>query len=418
MNDFNLSGELSEEERILKANANKFAREVMRPISQQLDEMNGAEIVAPESPYWDFMRQAYEIGYHKLAFPEAVGGEGLTPAQIQIVMEELAWGSVGLTLSLNTTFEAVVAMSTPQPEEYVKEFTIPFTMCKDGTVSGCWGITEPDHGCDSGAIFSPSFHDPKIVPSCTARLKGDEWVINGQKASWVSGATTAKTILLSAGVDPTTGFAGNGMFIFSLDRPGVSKGPPLEKMGMRDMTECEIFFDDVHVPKKALVVPPLAYEFALAAHLSMTLPMVGVWATGLARAAFEEALAYAKQRIQGGKLLIEHQDVQIKLFDMYRKVEASRQLCRAVFTHNWNMNNPPEKRSLAEAMAAKSYGCKVAMEVAHDAVSIFGGLGISKEVLVEKLYRDARTLSIADGPVDMLTIQGGYEITHPSIFSV
>jgi acyl-CoA dehydrogenase len=248
LSDFSISGELSEEERTLKANAHQFAKEVMRPISQQLDEMNAVDIVAPKSPYWVFMRQAYEIGYHKLAFPEIVGGAGLTPAQVQIVMEELAWGSIGLTISLNTTFEAVVAMTVPQPEEYIKEFTIPYTQCKDGTVSGCWGVTEPDHGCDTGAMFMPSLHDPKITPSCTARLKGDEWIINGQKAAWVSGGTTAKTILLSAGVDPTMGFAGNGMFIFSLDRPGVSKGPPLEKMGMRDMTECEIFFDDVHDP--------------------------------------------------------------------------------------------------------------------------------------------------------------------------
>jgi acyl-CoA dehydrogenase len=184
-------------------------------------------------------------------------------------------------------------------------------------------------------------------------------------------------------------------------------------MGMRDMTECEIFFDDVHVPNKALVVPPQAYEFAMAAHLCMTMPMVSVWATGLARAAFEEALAYAKQRVQGGMPLTEHQDVQVKLFDMYRKVEASRQLSRAVFNYNWG--NPPEKRSYAHALAAKSYACNVAMEVANDAIHIFGGLGISKKVLVEKFYRDARTLAIADGPVSMLAVQGGYEITHPSM---
>ncbi|MFH0768413.1 MAG: acyl-CoA dehydrogenase family protein [Chloroflexota bacterium] len=304
MSYFDLNMNLSETELVLKANANKFAREVMRPISIQLDQMTAEEAIAPESPFWDFMRKAYELGYHSLPFPEIVGGAGLTPPQMAIVMEELAWGSIGLTLALHTTLDAVVA--TAGTAEQVKEFTIPYCQCKDGSVVGCWGITEPDHGSDTGMLFFPFSRDPKIKSQCTARLKGDEWIINGQKSAWVSGGTIAKSILLHAQVDPTMGLAGTGMFIFSLDRPGVSRGKPHAKIGMRDCNHGELFFDDVHVPKEALVIGPENYEAAMAAHLCLTLTMVGIWSTGLARACYEETLAYARERVQGGKLLIEH----------------------------------------------------------------------------------------------------------------
>ena len=401
--------DLSEEEITLKENANKFAREVMRPLSIKLDQMTAEEVIAPESPFWDFMRKAYELGYHKLPFPEEVGGAGLTPPQIEIVMEELGWGSTGLTLALHTTLDAVMAMAGP--EELIKEFTIPYCQCEDGSVVGCWAVTEPDHGSDTGNVFLPIFRDQNIKPQCKARLKGNEWIINGQKAAWVSGGTIGKSVLLHTQIDPTMGFAGSGLFIFSLDRPGVSRGKPQEKLGMRECNHGEIFFDDVHVPKEALVIGPEIYEAVFAAHLCLTLTMVGTWATGLARAAYEETLAYAGERVQGGKPLIEHQAVQVKLFDMFRKVEASRQLSRAAFIYNWS--NPPEKRSLVHAIAAKSYATQIALEVSNDAIHIFGAFGLTNEVPVEKFFRDARTLMICDGPSDALTLQGGYGITHP-----
>jgi len=406
---FELNMDLSETELALKANANKFAKEVMRPISIELDQMTAEEVIAPESPFWDFMRKAYELGYHTLPFPEIFGGSGLTPLQTALVMEELAWGSIGLTLALYTSFDAAMAMAGSS--ELVKEFTIPYCQCKDGSVVGCWAVTEPEHGSDTGMLFFPSFRDPNIKPQCTARLKGDEYVINGQKSAWVSGGTIAKSVLLHAQVDTAKGFAGSGFFIFKLDRPGVSKGKPQEKLGMRECNHGEIFFDDVHVPKEALVIGPENYEAAFAGHLGMTLTMVGIWATGLARAAYEEALAYARERIQGGMPLIEHQTVQVKLFDMYRKVEASRQMARAPFIYNYS--NPPEKRSLLHALAAKSYATQIALEVSNDAIHIFGAMGLTNEVPVEKFFRDARTIMIADGPSDAIAAQGGYYITHP-----
>jgi len=414
MDYFDLNMGLSEEDIALKTNANKFAREVMRPISIQLDKMSPEEVIAPESPFWDFFRQAYQLGYHKLAFPEAFGGPGLSLLQVALVMEELAWGSFGLTLSLNTSFEAAVAMEGS--EEDIKNFTIPYTSCTDGSYIGSWAITEPDHGSDTVMPLYPSFRDPKIGSNCRARLDGDEWVITGQKSAWCSNGTLANHIFLMCQIDSSMGHAGSGMFMFSLDRPGVAKGKPWNKLGCRDYNQGEIFFDQVRVPKNALVVGPENYEAALAGHLSMTTPMVGVWATGLARAGFEEALAYARERVQGGKKLVEHGSVQQKLFDMFRKIEASRQLSRAAFIYNWS--NPPEKRVLEYGMAAKTFATQTAVEVTYDAVQILGGNGLSKEYIVEKLYRDARMTTICDGSNDILSLGGGNLLanTYPRKF--
>ncbi len=397
---------LSDEDLALKASANAFARDVMRPVSRQLDRMSPDEAIAPESPFWDFLRQAYELGYHKLPFPEAVGGPGLAPRQIQTIMEELAWGSFGLTLSLNTSLDAAVAMAGT--EEHIEQFTIPYCECTDGSYIGCWAITEPGHGSDTVMPGYPTFRDPEIRADCKARLEGDEWVIKGQKSAWVSGGTIANRILLMCQIDESLGHAGSGMFVFTLDRPGVTKGKALDKIGARDLNQGEIFFDDVRVPREALVVGPDGYEAALEAHLSMTLPMVGTWSTGLARAAFEEALSYARERRQGGRPLAEHPTVQLKLFDMFRKVEASRQLCRAAFVYNWS--SPPERRLIEYSMAAKTYATQAALEVTSDAIQIFGGIGLSRECVVEKLFRDARSTLICDGSNDILSLAGGHKV--------
>jgi len=273
MENCNLDANLTKEDRTLKESAHKFAETVMRPISVQLDKMSAEEVIAPGSPFWDFMRKAYSLGYHKLPFPEVVGGPGLTPFQISLAMEELAWGSFGMTLALNTSLDAAVAVEGG--EEFIKNFTIPYCRCTDASYIGAWAITEPDHGSDTLMAGYPTFSDPKIKAQCRARLEGDEYVINGQKAAWASGGTIAKTILLMAQVDPSKGHTGSGVFVFSLDRPGVSRGKPLEKIGTRELNQGEIYFDDVRVPKKAMLIGPDRYEAALAAHLSMTTPMHG-----------------------------------------------------------------------------------------------------------------------------------------------
>ena len=192
--------------------------------------------------------------------------------------------------------------------------------------------------------------------------------------------------------------------------PGISRGEPLDKLGIRDLNQGEIYFDGVRISKDSLLVGPEDYEKGLARVLSGTTAATGMYCVGLARAAFEEALNYARERVQGGKRLVEHKSVQQKLFDMFRKVETSRQLCRAALVHNWN--NPPKTRSIEHGIAAKTYATQVSLDVTSDAIQIFGGIGITREYIAEKLFRDARTTLISDGSNDVLSMDGGYRISR------
>ena len=226
----------------LKASAHKFAETVMRPVSIEIDKMSVDDAFAPQSPFWDFMRKAYKLGYHKLPFPEVVGGPGLTPWQIALVMEELGLGE--LRPDPGPQYQSRAAVAVEGGEEFIKTFTVPYCQNTDASYIGCWAITEPDHGSDTLMAGYPSFRDPNIKAQCRARQDGDAYVINGQKAAWVSGGPIAKTILLMAQVEPSMGHAGSGIFVFSLDRPGVSKGKALNKIGTRDLPQGEIYFHD------------------------------------------------------------------------------------------------------------------------------------------------------------------------------
>lgn len=397
-----LKGLTAEDVDLVKS-VREFAANVIRPVATELDRMTPEEAIAPNSPLWAYKRQACELGYHKMQYPENLGGLELTPLQQTMVLEELAWGSFGLALTVIHGLHAEGALVF-RNEELIKEFVPPFCACKDGSITGVWAITEPDHGSDTLLAGYPGFGDQNIKAQCTARLDGNEWVINGQKAAWVSLGTVATHCILMCQVDPSRGYAGGGMFAFSLDRPGISRGKPLDKLGARDLNQGAIFFDDVRIPKRSMLVGPEQYESALQGWLSGTTTVMGVLCTGLARAGFEEALNYAKKRKQGGRLLVDHPNVQQKLFNMYSKVEASRQVSRAAFVYNRTAREPV----LEYGLVAKNLATQTSLDVTSDAIQIFGANGISKDYLIEKLFRDARTTLICDGSNDSLAVNGGH----------
>ncbi len=408
MDYLDLNLDLTKEDIMMKKAAHEFARDVMRPVAKELDRMTPEEAIAPDSPLWDFKKKAYELEYHSILVPESYGGMGLSPLQQFIVMEELSWGSAGLTIELAVAaFPAYLASMVPE-DDIIEEIIVPFCECRDGKISGCWAITEPEHGSDTLIPHYPSFRNPEIPANCMAAKDGDAYVINGQKAAWVSGAPYASHAALFCQVDQSMGHAGGGIFIVPLDLPGVKKGAPLDKLGQRDDPQGEIFFDNVRVPEKYLIAGPDAYEAMLEIVLSFTTAFMGILGTGIARAAFEEALTYAKNRIQGGKALIEHQDVQKKLFHMFSKVELSRQISRAAHIYNQNTSTPAEEYSVI----AKVFGCQTCFEVANEAIQIFGANGLTKEYLVEKLFRDARATLIEDGSNDILAIAAGHKMIH------
>ncbi len=406
-----LNKELTPAQTSLKAETHRFAEEVLRPASQELDKLASPEdVIKKDSVLWDVLRKAYEAGYHMQGLPETLGGTNLPALERHIVAEELGWGSADLTIAIGVTafpfaFAARMAGLTGNPK-LADEIAVPFAQDKEAKYIGCWAITEPEHGSDSLLIGVEQFRDAGISFQVGAKQDGDDWVINGQKAAWVSLGTIATHALTFLTLDASQGMAGSGVAIVPLDLPGVTKGPPLNKLGQRALNQGEIFFDDVRIPRHYMPVEPTFYPMVIGWILAEANAGMGAVFTGVARAALEEALTYCKQRVQGGKLLCEHQLVQKKLFDMFMKVEAARALSRAALIYNTDTFPPAVQYSIA----AKVFCTQAAFEVASDAVQLFGGMGLCRDLLVEKLFRDARASLIEDGTNEVLSLAGARQI--------
>jgi acyl-CoA dehydrogenase len=389
---------VSPEHRTLIEAVHRFADEAMRPVGVKLDRLpDPADVVATGSPLWDVFEKYRQLGIGRLEADESAI-EPLERAALQAAInEELGWGDGGLAVSLAVSnFHVIFAELSGRPE-LVERFAAP-----DSTEIGCWAVTEPDHGSDTLTFTEESFHDPAIKANCLAIPDGDHYVIRGQKSSWVSNGTIATIGTLFCTIDGAQGFAGGGVCVVPLDLPGVSRGRPLDKLGQRPLNQGEIFFDEVRVPAEFMVVGKDAYGVAIEMVLALANAYMGMTFVGLARAAYELALGYAKERVQGGVPIIRHQSVRSRLFRMFTQVEAARALARKV-TLMGASAPPPVQYSIA----SKTYCTNTAFEVASAAVQIFGGNGLSREYPIEKLLRDARAAMIEDGCNEMLSIVGG-----------
>lgn len=401
--------EVPKEYEALRDAAHRFAKEVMRPAAAELDRMaDPKDVIAANSPLRQVLKKAYGLGYHVAGLPTAIGGLGLDPLGSHILHEELAWGSVDLSIAIGVAgFPAMVAAQSGNPDLY-QSFVKPYVEDREARFIGCWAITEPNHGSDHVMVGTPEFHNPKVKGEVVARAEGDSYVINGQKSSWVSNGTIATHAALYLRIESarTKGMSGGGVCVVPLNLPGVSKGKPLNKLGQRALNQGEIFFENVRIPRHYMVIDSDAYEAQTMATLTGANGGMSTAFTGLARAAYEAALDYSRTRIQGGKPICEHQLVQKHLFEMFTKVEACRALSRAVTVYNSKSGTP----SLQHAIAAKTFCTQASFEVASDALQIFGGNGLSKEYPIEKLFRDARASLIEDGTNDVLSLAGARHI--------
>ena len=405
-----LNTELTSEQVALKEQTHRLAAEVLRPVSVQLEKLDPQDVIAPGSALWDVFKQAYQQGFHLLQFPEEMGGAGAGPLETHIVYEETAWGSADLAIALGVSafpfLSALQFAAMTGNQALMEEIVLPFAQDREGKYIGCWAITEPQHGSDTLMVGTESFDKPEAAGDCRARLDGDDWVINGQKSAWVSNGTIATHALIFLTIDPTMGMAGGGVAVVPLNVPGVTKGKPLDKLGQRALNQGEIFFDDVRIPRHYMLTEAEGYSGVLNMTLATANAAMGALFTGVARAAFEEALAYTKTRVQGGKPICEHQLVQAKLFDMFTKVERARALSRAAMIYNATTIPP----ALEYSIASKITCTEAAFDVASDAVQLFGGLGLCKELLVEKLFRDARASLIEDGCNEVLALTGARQV--------
>ncbi len=388
---------ITEEMLALRETCHRFAAEVMRPIGAKLDRMAPEEVIAKGSPLWEGLEKFKKLGL--VGMPDCYGPD-LTPEaralMHAIVIEELCWGDVGLSITYS-----LYNLGPTVARQMGREDLAGFFSQRDEFF--CFALTEPNHGTDMVAFSEPPFRDPNGRSDLRVRRDDDDFILNGQKAAWVSCGTLAGCAMLFATYeDSKQGRADGAVFMLPLDLPGISRGKPLDKIGQRTLNQGEIFFDNVRVPGQFFLADnPEMYTVVLGGFLAGANTAMGMQFVGVARAAFDHALAYAKERVQGGVPIIQHQSVKARLFQMFMKLESTRSFVRQIaMTNSVRMGTIP----FQYASASKVLATQTAFELASEAIQMFGGNGLCREYPVEKIFRDARAGLIEDGENNMLGI--------------
>ncbi|WP_373080720.1 acyl-CoA dehydrogenase family protein [Zhongshania sp.] len=390
---------LTEDEVALQSMVHRFARDVMRPIGRELDAMSPEDVIAAQSPYWSAMQEAAALGLDPGLLAQIDSPAGRVES---LIGEELGWGDAGLAVSIAAgSFPLEMAKASGKQEL--------IDLC-EGKI-GCWVITQPDRGSDSINLYTKEMHPgtTQVKGNLTAKVQGDEIVINGQCAAWVSNGAVAQVALCYIAADYGDGFerddclTNGSAIIVPLDLPGVSRGRPLDKIGQRALPQGEIYFDNVRVPKRFAVAGKDDYHANLAATWSYAGTHMCQVFTGVARSAFELALAYCHERKQGGVPLMEHQLTRFRIGDMLRRLEMTRASARRTLEF---ARFSPQKHPHVTAQGKVSV-TEEAMKIVHEAFQLFGANGTSKEYPIEKIYRDTRSALIEDGENYMLTVRLG-----------
>lgn len=392
---------LSEEEQAIQGSVHRFAKNVLRPVGRQLDKMSVEEAIAPGSPYWGVFAEVAKLGLDSSLLAQLPPDVAIRTESL--IGEELGWGDAGLGVSIMASGFPSEMAATLGNQELIE-------LCA-GRI-GCWMITHPDKGSDIQILH----HDREIGDGTTgnkgnvhAKVGSDEIVVNGQCSAWVSNGAVAQVAVAYIGADYGDGyFDAKGKphgvaVIIPLDLPGVSRGKPLDKIGQRALPQGEIYFDNVKVPKRFCIALQDEYYGNMASAWSYAGTVMSQIFTGVARAAFELALAYCHERKQGGALLINHQLTRYRLGDMLRRVEIARSVARRSLAFA-RLSPRPHPYITASAKVTVT---EEAMKVATEAFQLFGGAGTSREFPIEKIFRDCRAALIEDGENYMLTMRLG-----------
>ena len=392
---------LNSDEQTIQQSVHRFAKEVLRPLGQELDKMTAEQVVAPGSPYYSLFSEAAKLGLDSGLLAQLPPDMAVRVESM--IGEEMGWGDAGLAISLAAASFPLEMAKAVGNQELV-------ALCT-GKI-GCWMITHPDKGSDVSVYdikrdWTPGAQGNK--GNMLAKVGKDEIIINGQCSAWVSNGAVAQVALGYLSADYGTGyFAADGRphgvaVIIPLDLPGVSKGKPLEKLGQRSLPQGEIHFDNVRIPKRFAVALQDEYYGNHSSAWSFAGTHMGQTFTGVARSAFELALQYCHERKQGGQLLIDHQLTRYRIGDMLRRVE----LCRAVARRSLAYaRQSPQGHAYATA-SAKVTITQECMQVVDEALQLFGAAGLSREYAIEKIYRDARAAQIEDGDNRVLSMRLG-----------
>jgi len=375
---------LTDEQKALRDLAHEFAEKEIRPKAAEYDEhqTHPADVIA----------KAHEVGLMNPHVPEEFGGSGLGGFEGVLIGEELCWGCSGIGTSIVANILGALPMLIAGTEEQRREWLPPLL---EEPILTSFALTEPNAGSDVSGIQT------------TAVRHGDDYVINGSKM-FITNAGHASWVVVFASTDKDAGHRGLTAFVVPTDLDGVVVEKHLDKMGQRATDTSALAFQDVKVPaRNRLGEEGQGFKIAMQT-LDRTRPGTAAGAVGVARAAFEHAVEYSKERVQFGQPVAMNQGVNFLVADMAAEIEASRLL---VWQAAWLLDQG--ERATLQSSYAKRFAADTAMKVTTDAVQIFGGYGYIKEYPVEKLMRDAKLFQIYEGTSQIQRLVIAREIYLP-----
>ncbi len=382
---FNL--ELSEDQQTIRDWVHGFAADVVRPAAAEWDERE-------ETP-WPVIGEAAKIGLYGF---EALAQFYADPSglTLPIVNEELFWGDAGIGMAIMGTSLAVAGIFSSGTPEQLGEWVPQCYGTPEDPKVGAFCVSEPDAGSDVSSLRTRAVYDEA----------SDEWVLNGQKA-WATNGGIANVHVVVASVDRELGSRGQAGFIIPPDTPGLTMGTKVKKHGLRASHTADVFLDDCRVPGRCLLGGKEKLDERLARAregksgkrqaamqtFEASRPTVGAQAIGIARAAYEYSLEYAKERSQFGRPIIANQAIAFALADMKLEIDAARLL---VWRASW-MGRSGKPFTAAEGSMSKLKAGEVAVWATERAIQILGGNGYTREYPVERWHRDAKIYTIFEG---------------------
>lgn len=360
---------LTEEQVMIRDLARQIAEEKIVPVRHELDELE-------EFP-WDIMKVLAQSDLFGLFIPEEYGGLGKGALELCIAIEEISRACLGVS----TTYAAnalgtypILLYGTPeQKKKYLPDIA-------SGKRLVAFGLTEANAGSDAAGIQS------------IARLEGNEYVLNGTK-QWITNGGEAEIYTIIAMTDRVKGTRGASAFIVEKGTPGFTFGKKEKKMGIRASSTRELVFDNCKIPKENIIAKEGVGFIVAMRTLDNTRTGVGAQGIGVAQGAFDEAVKFARQRVQFGHPIISFQAIQHMLADMAIEIEAGRALVYSVARYI----DSGAKDITKESAMAKTFATDIAMKVTMNAVQVMGGSGYMREYPVEKMMRDAKILQIYEG---------------------
>ncbi|HEV3212736.1 MAG TPA: acyl-CoA dehydrogenase family protein [Acidimicrobiales bacterium] len=385
MAEFSL--DLNDDQTTLRDWVHRFAEDVVRPVASEWDERE-------ETP-WPVIEEAAKVGIYDLDFVATTFADP-TGLSMAITFEEMSWGDAGICLAIfGSTLAVAGIMNAGTPEQQME--WIPQCFGTPGDLKlAAFGVSEPDAGSDVSSLKTRATYDEAK----------DEWTLNGTK-TWITNGGLANLHVIVASVDPSLGSRGQASFVVPEGTPGISQGRKFQKMGIRASHTAEVLLQDCKVPGANLLGGKEKLDAKLAraregkrsssqaamATFEASRPLIGAQAIGIARAAYEYSLEYAKQRVQFGRAIIENQGIAFKLADMKTQIDAARLL---VWRASW-MGATHKPFAAGEGSMSKLYAGEVAVRVTDEAIQILGGAGYVREHPVEQWHRDAKIYTIFEG---------------------